>query len=81
VNDNSSDDTNRNGKDSAPQPVAARSLRSLLYRWTGLPVTDQRTAFALAYIFFAAAVIATAVHFRLWSKEWKGWAGFIGSLR
>ena len=29
-----------------------------LYRWTGLSDADRNTAFALAYIFFAAAVIA-----------------------
>ena len=38
-----------------------------LYRWTELPDADRHTAFALAYIFFAAAVIATVVHFRLWA--------------
>ncbi len=54
-----------------------------LYRWTGLPDTDQHTAFALAYIFFAAAFIAAVVHFRLWYLEWRGrgWAGFLDSLR
>src|SRR5712675_2923377 len=34
-----------------------------LYRWTGLPDADRNTAFALAYIFFAAAIIAAVVHF------------------
>ena len=54
-----------------------------LYRWTGLSDTDRYTAFALAYIFFAAAVVATGVHFRLWHREWKnkGLTGFIESLR
>jgi hypothetical protein len=54
-----------------------------LYRWTGLSDTDRYTAFALAYIFFAAAIVAIVVHFRLWHKEWKGkgFAGFVDSLR
>ncbi len=54
-----------------------------LYRWTGLSDADQHTAFALAYIFFAAATIAAVVHFRLWHKEWKGrgWTGFLDSLK
>jgi hypothetical protein len=53
-----------------------------LYRWTGLSDTDRYTAFALAYMFFAAAFIAAVVHFRLWRKEWgKTWTGFINSLR
>jgi hypothetical protein len=52
-----------------------------LYRWTGLSDTDRYTAFALAYMFFAAAFIAAVVHFRL-CKEWgKTWTGFINSLR
>jgi len=50
-----------------------------LYRWTGLSDADRHTAFALAYIFFAAAVIATVVHFRRWRKEWKD--GFFDSLQ
>jgi hypothetical protein len=50
-----------------------------LYRWTGLSDADQHTAFALAYIFFAAAIIAAVVHFRLWRKEWKD--GFFDSLQ
>ena len=54
-----------------------------LYRWTGLSDADRNTAFALAYIFFAAAIIAAGVHFRLWHKEWKGkgWTGFLDSLK
>ena len=50
-----------------------------LYRWTELPDADRHTAFALAYIFFAAAIIAAIVHFRLWRKEWKD--GFFDSLQ
>ena len=50
-----------------------------LYRWTGLSDADRNTAFALAYIFFAAAIIAAVVHFRLWRKEWKD--GFFDSLQ
>jgi hypothetical protein len=50
-----------------------------LYRWTGLSDADRHTAFALAYIFFAAATIAAVVHFRLWRKEWKD--GFFDSLQ
>src|SRR5258708_28927041 len=42
-----------------------------LYRWTGLTDADRHTAFALAYIFFAAAIIAAVVHFPLWPKESK----------
>ncbi len=54
-----------------------------LYRWTGLTDADRNTAFALAYIFFAAAIIAAGVHFWLWHKEWKGkgWTGFLDSLK
>ena len=54
-----------------------------LYRWTGLPLADERTAFALAYIFFVAAVIAAVVHSRLWYLECKGkgWTGFLDSLK
>jgi hypothetical protein len=51
-----------------------------LYRWTGLSDADRSTAFALAYIFFAAAIIAAIVHFRLWRREWKD-KGFIASLK
>src|SRR5260370_14233475 len=40
-----------------------------LYRWTGLTDADRHTAFALAYIFFPAAIIAAAVHFRLLRKQ------------
>jgi len=50
-----------------------------LYRWTGLSDADRNTTFALAYIFFAAAIIAAVVHFRLWRKEWKD--GFFDSLQ
>ena len=49
-----------------------------LYRWTGLSDADRNTAFALAYIFFAAAVIAAVVHFRLWYLE--GLGQFSGSV-
>ncbi|MEY9884506.1 hypothetical protein [Bradyrhizobium sp. USDA 329] len=54
-----------------------------LYRWPGLSDADYYTAFALAYIFFAAAIVASVVHFRLWHKEWKdrGLTGFVETLR
>jgi len=54
-----------------------------LYRWTGLSDADRCTAFALAYSFFASAIITVVVHFWLWYKQWRGrgWAGFLDSLR